>query len=62
MITSKNSAQLGFSWYFSGILKLFTAVATIAHWKQYPFVGVIGIIALLAFSYEQIKEYKRLSK
>ena len=62
MITSKNSAQLGFSWYFLGILKLFTAVATIAHWKQYPFMGIIGIIAIIAFAYEQVKEYKRLSK
>jgi hypothetical protein len=62
MITGKNSAQLGFMWFFLGILKIMTSIAALAHWKQYPFVGVIGIIALLAFSYEQIKEYKRLSK
>lgn len=61
MITGKNSAKLGFAWFFLGILKIMTAIAAIAHWKQYPFMGVIGVIALLAFAYEQVKEYKRLS-
>lgn len=62
MIINKKSATIGFSWYFLGILKLITSVATITMWKSYTTIGVIGIIALLGFSYEHIKEYKRLSK
>ena len=60
MIKSNDSAKLGFTWFFLGILKIVTSIAAIAHWKEYKFMGIIGIIALIAFAYEQIKEYNRL--
>ena len=60
MIKSNDSAKLGFRWFFLGVLKIVTSIAAIAHWKEYRFMGIIGIIALIAFAYEQITEYNRL--
>lgn len=62
MITGKNSAKLGFTWYGISILKLITGISTISYIDRYPILGVIGIIALGCFVYEQIKKYKDLSK
>ena len=62
MIINKNSAVIGFKWYFLGILKLIASVAAISWWKSYTIIGVIGIVALLAFIYEHLMEYKRLVK
>ena len=62
MIIGKNSAKIGFTWLAVSILKLIVGVATIAYIEQFTFLGVIGIIAILFFVWEQLKEYKKLAK
>lgn len=62
MIVGKDSAKKGFKWFFTLIIKTVAAVATIAWIKEDVFIGIVGIIAFILFSYEQIKEYNRLSE
>lgn len=61
MIIGKDSAKIGFTWYAKTVLKLIAGVATISYIGAYPIVGVVGIIALLAFGYESFVEFKKLS-
>ena len=62
MIIGKNSAKLGFPWLAISILKLIVGVATIAYIGQFIVLGIIGIIAILFFTWEQLKEYKKIGK
>ena len=62
MIIGKNSAKLGFTWFLILIIKTVAAVATIAWIKEDVFIGIVGIVALALFAYEQAKEYRRLSE
>ena len=62
MIIGKDSAKLGYTWYGISILKLIAGVATISYIEKYPLLGIIGIIALGVFVYEQVKKFKELSK
>ena len=62
MLVGKNSAKLGFTWLAVSILKLIVGVATIVYIGKSALIGVLGIIAILLFAWEQFMEYKRLSK
>lgn len=62
MFVGKNSAKLGFTWLGISALKLTVGVATIAYIGQFIILGIIGIIATLFFTWEQLKEYKKLEK
>ena len=62
MIVGKNSAKLGFTWWLITILKLIVGIATIAYIEQFIVLGIIGIISVIFFGWEQLKEYKRLEK
>lgn len=62
MIVGKGSALKGFTWLLITILKLIVGVATIAYIEQFIILGIIGIIATLFFTWEQLKEYKKLEK
>ena len=62
MIIGKNSALKGFTWFLILIIKTVAAVATIAWIKEYVFIGIVGVVALALFAYEQVKEYRRLSE
>lgn len=62
MIVGKDSAKIGFKWFGAFAIKLFTAFATIAYMDDYPVVGIVGILSLGFFVYEQIKVYNELSK
>lgn len=62
MIIGKDSAKIGFKWFGAFAIKLFTAFATISYLDNYPVVGIVGILSLGFFVYEQIKNYNELSK
>lgn len=62
MLVGKNSAIKGFTWFLVTILKLVVSIATIAYIEEYTFIGIVGIIALIFFAWEQVREYKRLEK
>lgn len=62
MIVGKNSAIKGFTWLLITILKLIVGITTIAQIQNYTFIGIIGIISVIFFGWEQLKEYKRLEK
>lgn len=62
MIVGKGSALKGFTWLLITIIKLIVSVAAIAYIEEYTFIGIVGIIALIFFAWEQVREYKRLEK
>lgn len=62
MIVGKNSAIKGFTWLLITILKLIVGITTIAQIQNYTFIGIIGIISVIFFGWEQLKEYNRLEK
>lgn len=61
MIIGKNSAKLGFTWFFIGIIKIIVSVSAISYIKDYTFIGIVGIVSFAIFVYEQIKKFKQLS-
>lgn len=62
MIVGKDSAKKGFKWFLISIIKIVAAVATIAWIKNDVFIGIVGIVSLILFTYEQVKEFNKLSE
>ena len=62
MIIGKDSAKIGFKWFGAFAIKLFTGFATLTYIEEYPVVGIIALLAIVYFVYEQIQMYKELSK
>lgn len=58
----KASIVESLKWYGISLIKLIVAVATIVYIGKSALIGVLGIIAILLFAWEQFMEYKRLSK
>ena len=49
-------------WYVISLIKLIVGVVTIVYIGKSALLGVLGVIAILLFAWEQFTEYKRLSK
>lgn len=62
MLIGKNSAIKGFTWFFTLILKTIAGIATISHFNESVFIGIIGIIATLYFAWEIVADYRKLEK
>ncbi len=58
----KASLVESLKWYGISLIKLIVTVATIVYIGKSALIGVLGIIAILLFAWEQFTEYKRLSK
>jgi len=62
MIIGKDSAKKGFKWFGAFAIKLFTGFTALTYIEKYPVVGIIALLAIVYFVYEQIQMYKELSK
>ncbi len=62
MIVGKNSAKIGFKWFGAFAIKLFTGFTALTYIEKYPVVGIIALLAIVYFVYEQIQTYNKLSK
>lgn len=49
-------------WYAISCFKLFISFAVIAYFEKSNFLGVMGILSLALFTWEQLKQYNKLQK
>lgn len=58
----KKDIKKNWKWYAVSCFKLFISFAVIAYFERSNFLGMMGVLSLALFAWEQISEYKKLQK
>lgn len=57
-----NDIKKNWKWYSISCFKLFISFAVIAYFEKSIFLGVMGVLSLALFTYEQLQKYKAIQQ